>query len=188
METRYNVIGMWKTKKGPACRQAGFTLIELLVVMGVISVLAAVTSVLVIGNNISKGRDAKRKSDLEAIRSALEVYKNDYGHYPISCGWISHAYASPAQSLSQVDNFVPNYITVLPKDPEAVDDFGGGNFGYLYGTYGCGNVASDGRNYSLWTNMDLAADGDSSLIGASDTTYDANYSSPNDHVYKVINP
>ena len=71
----YNVIGMWKTK-------TGFTLVELLVVMGITAIMAA-GMISLIGQGPQKyGRDSRRKADLETIRSALEMYRQDNGSYP----------------------------------------------------------------------------------------------------------
>ena len=62
-------------------KNPGFTLIEILVS---ISVIALVSTIGVTGyQSVSRGgRDALRKSDLEQIRSALEIYKSEYGQYP----------------------------------------------------------------------------------------------------------
>ena len=66
-------------------RQRGFTLIELLVVMVIIGLLAG----LIMPNLMSareRARDTQRKSDLEQIQKALELYKMDQNPpaYPAS--------------------------------------------------------------------------------------------------------
>ena len=55
---------------------SGFTLVELLVVIAIIVILISVSLVGLTGSR-ETARDAKRKADLEAIRSALELYKSD---------------------------------------------------------------------------------------------------------------
>lgn len=59
----------------------GFTLIEVLVAATIIGLLSTVglTGYQAITRS---GRDALRKSDLEQVRSALEIYKSDNGNYP----------------------------------------------------------------------------------------------------------
>src|SRR3989338_3495686 len=62
-----------------------FTLIELLIVIVLLGVLAALIS----GNfitSLKKGRDAKRKGDLEQITRALEMYYEDKKSYPLTAG------------------------------------------------------------------------------------------------------
>lgn len=89
----YNVIGMRAIK--------GFTLIELMVVMAIIGVMAAMAMGINVSGNLAKGRDGKRKADLAAIQSALEIYRSDLGAYPAGTGSLS-----------------PTYMTVVPKDPK----------------------------------------------------------------------
>lgn len=60
----------------------GFTLIELLVVSTIIILLTMIG--LVSYTKVSQSsRNAKRKADLETVRQALVLYKNDEGCYPI---------------------------------------------------------------------------------------------------------
>jgi general secretion pathway protein G len=61
----------------------GFTLIELLIVIAIIGVLTSI-SVFALSGSRQSARDTKRKTDLEQIRSALEIYKSDCSRYPAS--------------------------------------------------------------------------------------------------------
>lgn len=58
-----------------------YTLVELLVVMSVIAVLAALTFPAVRGVRISMTR-ARAKSELIQMETAIERYKDKFGHYP----------------------------------------------------------------------------------------------------------
>lgn len=92
-------------------KQNGFTLIELLVATTIIAVLIAVGTVSY--TSVSrKSRDTKRKSDIEQVRAALEMYRADYGNYPLVEGDL--------ESLS--------YIPKIPVDPK--------NVRYLYTSCG----------------------------------------------------
>ncbi len=64
-------------------RPGGFTLIELLVVIAIIAILAAL--VLSTAGMIQKqGARARAKAEVEALSTALESYKTEYGDYPES--------------------------------------------------------------------------------------------------------
>ncbi len=68
-----------------ARRIVGFTLIELLVAMTIMAVLMGIALVSYQGARRA-ARDGKRKADLEQIRSALEIYRNDCAAYPLTLG------------------------------------------------------------------------------------------------------
>lgn len=81
----------------------GFTLIEVLVVATIISLLASIGFVSY--TTFSKqSRDARRKTDLENVRSALELYRSDNDYYP--------------QNLLTI---APTYILTTPADPQTPD-------------------------------------------------------------------
>lgn len=88
----------------------GFTLIELLVVISIVAVLSALLMANFIGVR-QRSRDAVRKSDLQNIRQALELYRADYGSYPLTlvCG--------EANSLTNPDDPSIVYMNEIPCDP-----------------------------------------------------------------------
>ncbi len=63
-------------------KQLGFTLIELLVVSTIIIVLMTI-GLVSYSQSSRNGRNAKRKSDLESVRQALVLYRNDEDLYPV---------------------------------------------------------------------------------------------------------
>lgn len=63
----------------------GFTLIELLVVIAIIGLMSSL-AVVSLGNIREKGRDTKRISDMDAIKTAMELVNNDYGSYGTGSG------------------------------------------------------------------------------------------------------
>lgn len=87
-------------------KTSGFTLIELLVAATIIALLSTIgfTSFQALTRN---GRDALRKTDLEQIRSALEIYKSESGSYPTPT--VVCIPALPSQYLS------------YPSDPKTPD-------------------------------------------------------------------
>lgn len=62
--------------------QRGFTLIEVLVVVTIIGILASIT-LLGLGPARRSAQDARRIADLRNVQSALEVYFNQVGNYPV---------------------------------------------------------------------------------------------------------
>lgn len=99
-------------------RSRGFTLIELLVIMAVIGTLAAVTIGIVnpLGQ-FQKQRDGQRKNDLAQVQRALEVYYNDFGHYPAANALsVTLSVIFDGSNRDWGTAWTP-YATVLPKDP-----------------------------------------------------------------------
>ncbi len=132
----------------------GFTLIELLVVIAIIGILS---SVVLASLNSARGKanDAKRYANIQAVRSALELYAADHnGQYPNAGGnWISQCAGwTQATAANTVPGLVSGgYIPQLPTDPDQnisgnqccyLYYSGGGTADYKYMLYNC--VTSSG--------------------------------------------
>src|SRR3990167_11133348 len=112
------LMGMIRLKK-PDRRiseiKRGFTLIELLVVISIIGILVGFGTV-AFDNALEKGRDTKRKNDLTAVKTALELYFYDHHQYPAPAGGGSSS--DSTQDTNWITELVSgNYINQLPVDP-----------------------------------------------------------------------
>lgn len=91
--------------------------------MGIIGVLASVSLFALAGSRES-ARDSRRKADLEAIRSAVEIYKADCGRYPwgnpggggIDFQGIYGDELTGNEGACSPSN-TNNYMRKVPKDP-----------------------------------------------------------------------
>ncbi|MGI6278512.1 MAG: type II secretion system protein [Patescibacteria group bacterium] len=90
-------------------KSLAFTLIEVLVATTIIAVLTAI-GVVSYASASRNSRDAKRLSDVEQIRAALEMYRADVGNYPGSIDLISGS-----GELSSGTNV---YMSPIPTDPK----------------------------------------------------------------------
>ncbi|MDP3941793.1 MAG: prepilin-type N-terminal cleavage/methylation domain-containing protein [bacterium] len=129
----------------------GFTLIELLVVIAVVGVLAgAVIAIINIPAQLGRARDAQRKSDMHAIKDALERYLIDNGHYPIQVRWVV------SSSDTWIPGLSPYYLKRIPRDP--INNGGypwneDQNYRYAYGS-------DTGQIYDLVSKLENAQDPD----------------------------
>ena len=116
--------------------QRGFTLIEVLVAVTIIAVLTSIGIVSYQAAN-RRARDAKRKSDLEQVRSALEMYKADNNWYPNtgSGSWANTTYLGTPLN---------NYLSPIPSSPKA---------GEVY--YYKATNSSGGRYYGYCLSSDM---------------------------------
>lgn len=109
-----------------------FTLVELLVVIAILGVLATI-GLIAFNTSLVKGRDAQRKSDLNALSHSLELFNEDYNRFPMSdaggniyacpfnsstktgsiCSWGS----SEMKDTDSAGNTKTSYLKILPKDP-----------------------------------------------------------------------
>lgn len=109
----------------------GFTLVELLVVIAIVGLLAAIV-VVRLTTTKAKSRDAQRIADIKNLKTGLEFYNNQEGHYVESgnCeanSWITINGSTDAVSSGLIGlNLFP--VGKAPRDPMAP----GQNYEYCY--------------------------------------------------------
>lgn len=84
-----------------------FTLVEILVVVTIISMLASIAAVSY-SRFVKQSRDARRKTDIEQIRAASELYRNFKGVYPSSLAF---------DGSGEIIDGATKYMTKVPSDP-----------------------------------------------------------------------
>ncbi len=90
-------------------KKPAFTLIELLVVIAIIGILATL-AVVSLQNARKNARDAKRIADVKQMQTALELYYNDIGQYPLT-GEIDTSIATGSNT----------YMATVPTAPTPAD-------------------------------------------------------------------
>ena len=156
--------------------QKGVTLIELLVVIAIIGVLAG-TIVAAINPvvQLQKGRDAKRKGDLQQIRAALEQYRADKGGYWF---WAQHYLATCNASFT--DGASNTYIQKFPCDPNGSSYYNGGNYDY---------EGTTGNSYAIIACLENTNDPDGILSSNAQFPPSAISSNcPSNRFYVLTNP
>lgn len=130
----------------------GFTLIELLVVIAIISILSSVV-LASLNEARSKARDARRFSDLENVRIALELYRDDNGRYPTFSSGNQASSVPGNANWQELSTMLSNFIN-LPSDP--LNNLNGafGAAPYLGAYYYMYVVTSAGDKYDLFANLE----------------------------------
>jgi len=144
----------------------GFTLIELLVVISIVGILIGL-SIFGLAGARESSRDARRKADLELIRSGLEIYRSDCNTYPVA----SYSTNWPAQivgSGSTTSCAVANVYLNSPADPNSPTRY------YRY--------SSNGITYELCTSLEQPAPSAGSITCGGSTVCGQTCN------YKVTNP
>lgn len=108
-------------------------MIELLVAIAIIGMLATLV-VAMYSQAKEKAQDSRRISELKQLKIAIELYHNDFGHYPRE----SEGANGKIGEGSGLDTMLTKYMTSIPHDP-----LGGGNSTYYYyydGDSTCGGI------------------------------------------------
>lgn len=134
-------------------RIKGFTLVELLVTISIIAILATI-GISAYSNLQKSGRDAKRKSDLAVIQSALEQYHADQNNYPNTV------------SFNGSGNISYGSRTYLNKVP--IDSITASQYCYLPSPNGCTTACT---GYQLFAKLENVANGIGSCGGVSIYNY-----------------
>jgi general secretion pathway protein G len=138
----------------------GFTFVELLVVVTIIVLLSAIGLASYSQVN-KKARDSKRKSDLEQIRTALEIYRTDQGSYPASGagdGSLDLSCTTGSETLKSSDG-TRTYMDPIPCDPKSDQ------------TYVYTPSAAPITSYTLQAELEIVAVCEGTCACTGDNTY-----------------
>ena len=105
---------MRRNARVPARRIRGFTFIEIVVAIAIIAILATVVVPRVIGR-VGEARVARAKSDVQALRTALDTYKLDNFNYPSTDQGLQALINKPG-GQPEAANWKQT-LDALPKDP-----------------------------------------------------------------------
>jgi len=149
----------------------GFTLIELLVVISIIGILIGLSVFGLQGARVTS-RDAKRKADLESIRSGIEIYKSDCNHYPIESGDPASVFGTSLMGDGVVCSNTNKYINEVPTDPTSP------TLHYVY--------SSDGITYEVCAHLEQDPGNGTVTCGVTSDCGDGSAGTACN--YKVTNP
>lgn len=137
-------------KKGAILKRLGFTLVELLVVISIMGVLTVIVSASFRTIQM-KSRDARRKSDINSIYKALNMYYNDIGTFPhgITDPDIDGMIKAVGVGFSaNVNGMTTVYMAEVPRETtQGVED-------YKYTT------SDTGKSFKLFINLENSEDND----------------------------
>ena len=121
----YRPLGAERSKP----RQHGFTLIEIMVVVVIIGLLAAVIVPNLMGN-VDQARISKARQDIQAIETALTMFRLDNARYPTTDQGLRALVQQPTDP--SIRNWRPGgYVKKPSRDPW------GNEYQYVYpGTHG----------------------------------------------------
>jgi general secretion pathway protein G len=120
-------------------KKTGFTLIEVIVVILILTTLSTLI-IFAYMTSLKRGRDSTRKSDIRNISTALELYYEDIGRYPIASAFsLGNILCNESEGCTQV------YMQKVPKDPLSKKS-------YYYET------DQDGTYFVLYSGLEIPDD------------------------------
>lgn len=172
LEKKYNILNTKYKIRRPPKGGNGFTLIELLIVIMIIGLLSGISLFALQGARES-GRDSKRKSDLQAIASSIQLMKADCNYYPQTI--------TAGGSISASCPNANTYMQAVPKDPSS-------NYKYVYekGPSTCTNATPSDYclAYKLWTYLESGG----TAAGYCGTAPDCGVGAAQACNYCIVNP
>lgn len=137
----------------------GFTLIELLVTISIIAVLSAIGFATYQGIQ-SKARDGVRKNDLAKLATALELYLQKEGKYPLPQTGAESCSRDTTSFYSVITPYISGDVPTDPKDKNQY----------------CYISANSGVSFRLFAKLENSTD---SNISCNPPTYDYTVTSDN---------
>ena len=105
-------------------RRAGFTLLEMVIVLGIIAMIMG--GAIFAMKGIAKGaKPTQAKADINALHSAIEMYKLNKGHYPSTQEGLKALVTAKLMSKIPLDPWDRDYIYRFPgsidkNEPEII--------------------------------------------------------------------
>lgn len=134
-------------------KQSGFTIVELLIVIVVIGILAAIVITTFTGVQ-KKGRDADRKSDINAIYSQLEVYFAQEGKYPTLAQLQDDDFRNDNMKGLSNDAITAPGQTVDADGTLVATGAATGNYQYVATPADCNNTTTDCTGFTLTSTLE----------------------------------
>lgn len=127
--------------RSPGHKRRGFTLIELLVVLAIVALLLTIVTPRYMAS-VERAKEVALKENLKVIRTSIDRFNGDKGHYPESLDELVTARYLRAVPLDPMTDSVVSWVLVPSDDPEVegISDVKSGAQG----------TAMDGSAYTQW--------------------------------------
>ena len=130
--------------------RSAFTLIELLLVLVILAVLASIV-VLNFGSVNAKKNDAKAKTDISNLETALEMYKADNGDYPSGQDGLNALVAAPGNAAKWNGPYVKRGLPVDPWGHSYIYSYPGSHNANSFDLSSAGDGKANTAELDNWT-------------------------------------